>query len=215
MKKILLPTPSFETDAVIIANGDFPSHPIPLSIIRNSKFTVCCDGAVNNLALTGIQPDAIVGDCDSLSIENREKYADIIYRIEEQETNDLTKSVNFCIERGLNNIIILGATGKREDHTIANIGLLADYTDLVKNISMISEYGVFNVISENTVFESFESQQVSLFCINPTHISSQGLKYPIENRLFTNWWQATLNEAETTEFKILTSNKVIIFRVFA
>jgi len=215
MKKILLPTPSSLADAVILANGDLPAHSIPFSILRNSKYIVCCDGAIDKLAPTGIEPQAIVGDCDSLSKKNREKYADIIHRIEEQDTNDLTKSVGFCVEQGFRNIIILGATGKREDHTIANISLLADYTDYVESICMISDYGVFNAIKEDTKFESIGKQQTSLFCITPTRITSLGLKYPIEDRLFTNWWQATLNEAETNEFSIETEDKIIVFRAFS
>lgn len=214
MKKILLPTLSSTADAVILANGDFPSHPIPLSILKNSKYIVCCDGVINKLSFTGIEPQAIVGDCDSLSEENRWKYSGIIHQIEEQETNDLTKSVKYCIEHNLKNIIILGATGKREDHSIANISLLTDYIDHVENISMISDYGIFNAVSENAKFESIAEQQVSLFCITPARITSQGLKYPIQDTLFTSWWQATLNEAITDEFVIETNSKVITYRVF-
>lgn len=214
MKKIPLPNLSTRADAVILANGEFPAHPIALSILRNSRYIVCCDGAIDKLAPTGIEPQAIVGDCDSMSSENRIKYDGIIHQIKEQETNDLTKSVHFCIERGLKNIIILGATGNREDHSIGNISLLADYIDYVDNISMISNHGVFNAIKEDTTFESTEGQQVSLFCITPTKISSQGLKYPIQDRVFTNWWQATLNEAKSENFTINTQGKTIVFRVF-
>lgn len=214
MKKILLPTLSTRADAVILANGEFPVHHLALSILKNGSYIVCCDGAIDKLAPTGISPQAIVGDCDSMSIENRVKYAEIIHQIKEQETNDLTKSVNFCIERGLKNIIILGATGNREDHSIGNISLLAEYIDCVDSISMITNYGVFNAINEDTTFESTEGQQVSLFCITPTRITSEGLKYPIQDKIFTNWWQATLNEAEAENFTIETQDKIIIFRVF-
>jgi len=214
MKKIALPTPFSKADAVILANGEFPSSEIPLSILHRSPYIVCCDGAVNKLAGTSIRPDAIVGDCDSLSIQNREKYANIIHQVKEQDTNDLTKSVHFCIENGKKNIIILGATGNREDHTIGNISLLADYSHLTDEICMITNYGVFNAINEDTIFESYAGQQVSLFSLVPTEITSQHLKYPIDHQIFTSWWQATLNEAESNNFTIYTKNKIIVFRVF-
>lgn len=214
MKTIILPTPFSKADAVILANGEFPVHSVPLSILKNNPYIVCCDGAIDKLAPTGIEPQAIVGDCDSLSQENRIKYAEIIHRIEEQDTNDLTKSVMFCLEKGLRNIIILGATGRREDHSIGNISLLADYIDHVDNISMISNYGVFNAVNDNTRFESFPGQQVSVFCIEPAHLNSIGLKYPLAGKLFSSWWQATLNEAEKEEFIIYTQRKIIVFRVF-
>lgn len=214
MKKYLLPTLSTNADAVILANGDFPAHEIPLTILKNNSYIVCCDGAADKLAPTGLQPKAIVGDCDSLSDENRKKYADIIYRINEQDTNDLTKSVKFCIDRGKTNIIILGATGRREDHTIANISLLAEYSEYTTDICMISDYGVFYAIKEESTFESFSGQQVSIFSLSPSRITTGGLKYPLREQILTNWWQATLNEAITDEFAIKTNARTIVFRAF-
>jgi len=214
MKIYPFPTPSTKADAVILANGEFPSHIIPSTILADNKYIVCCDGAINKLSETTIKPNAIVGDCDSLSAENIEKYKNIIYRSEEQETNDLTKSVRFSLEHDKKDIIILGATGKREDHTIANISLLADYIDYTDNICMITDYGIFNAISTTSIFKSFIGQQVSIFCIQPTGISAFNLKYPVRNKIFTNWWQATLNESQSTSFTIETKGKVIVFRAF-
>lgn len=214
MKIYPLPTLFTESTTVVLANGAFPVHKIPLTILENSNYIVCCDGAVNKLALTDIAPTAIVGDCDSLSDENKEKYRDIIYTIHEQDTNDLTKSVKFCIEHGKRNIVILGATGNREDHTIANISLLADYIDFMDNICMITDYGIFNAVNSLSTFESYPGQQVSLFCIIPGKVTTYKLKYPVKNRVFTNWWQATLNESESNTFTVETNSKTIVFRAF-
>lgn len=214
MKKYPLPTLSTKVDAVILANGDFPKHEIPLTILKNSDYIVCCDGAVDKLTPTGLYPQAIVGDCDSLSEENWIKYTNIIHQIKEQETNDLTKSVRFCIEQGKKNIIILGATGSREDHTIANISLLADYLEYTSDICMISDYGIFNAIEKSSSFQSIPKQQISIFSLSPTPLTVENLKYPIKNRILTNWWQATLNKALSYDFKIITSAETIIFRAF-
>lgn len=210
-----LPTSNTKADAVILANGLFPTNNIALSILCNNDYIVCCDGAINELSKSNITPQAIVGDCDSLSEENRIKYRNIIHCIKEQETNDLTKAINFCFDQGKKNIIILGATGKREDHTIGNISLLAEYIDQTDTITMITDYGVFNAINNDTYrFDSFIKQQVSLFSIVPTLISSENLRYPITNQLFTNWWQATLNESLADHFIIDTQGKIIVYRAF-
>ncbi|MEN9919083.1 MAG: hypothetical protein RL662_1519 [Bacteroidota bacterium] len=214
MKTYTLPTLSEIVDAVILANGEFPSHKIPLSILHSNQYIVCCDGAINDLASTSIHPQAIVGDCDSLSDASRTRYSNIIHQINEQETNDLTKSVKFCIEQGKKRLIIVGATGKREDHSIANISLLSLYIEYADEISIITDYGVFNAIDSYTIFESTPKQQVSLFSIIPSKITSYGLKYPIQQKVFSNWWQATLNESEGDRFSIDTNGKVIVFRAF-
>ncbi|MFV0420172.1 MAG: thiamine diphosphokinase [Dysgonomonas sp.] len=213
MKKYALPAMNRQTETVILANGEFPSHPVPLSILNNCDYLVCCDGAINNLTKTDKAPNAIVGDCDSLSIENQEKFADIIHRVSEQETNDLTKAVYFCTERGRKKITILGATGKREDHTIANISLLCEY---IKDcdVEMITDYGIFVGIDSTSVFASNKGQQLSLFCIDKCIVSSHNLVYPINKQNFTNWWQASLNEAIADEFIIETDGRMIVYRAF-
>lgn len=213
MKKYKLPYIGKKAETVILANGEFPSHPIPLSILNNCSYLVCCDGAINNLPQTSKKPDAIVGDCDSLSQENRIRFAGIMHIIAEQETNDLTKAVHFCIQQGRNNITILGATGKREDHTIANISLLCEYMKHTE-VEMITDYGIFIGIDQPSAFESYINQQVSLFCIDRQPVTSSHLAYPINKQIFTNWWQASLNEAESEEFIIETDGKTIIYRAF-
>ena len=213
MKIYTLPYINQQVETVILANGEFPSNNIPLSIFNSSKYLVCCDGAINNLINTNKAPDAIVGDCDSLSEENQSKYANIIHRISEQETNDLTKAVNFCLEQDRRKITILGATGKREDHTIANISLLCEYM-MDADVEMITDHGVFVAIDKPSVFSSFPKQQVSLFCIDRCSVTSHGLVYPITDHLFTSWWQATLNEATGNEFMIETTGRTIVYRAF-
>ncbi len=64
---------------------------------------------------------------DSIPGDLREKYAGKIITIKDQEINDLTKAVYFAQNVGQEEIVILGATGLREDHTLGNISLLADY----------------------------------------------------------------------------------------
>ena len=64
---------------------------------------------------------------DSLDPSIAGRFHDRIFRNSDQETNDLTKAVTWCSERGYRDLVILGATGKREDHTMGNISLLAEY----------------------------------------------------------------------------------------
>jgi thiamine pyrophosphokinase len=143
-------------------------------------------------------------------------YPYLIHRNHDTEINDLTKSVLFCLSQGIDDIIILGATGRREDHTLANIGLLSDYVAMgsLARISMITDNGVFNAITTDSQFDSFAGQQVSLFTIDPTaHVESEGLLYPLPPR-FASWWCGSLNQSLGDSFLIRTSAKTIIFRAF-
>ena len=76
-------------DAVILADGEFPTADIPLQILREAKFLCCCDGAAAKAIEQGFMPDAIVGDGDSLTPEFKTRYAAIIHLEKEQDDNDL------------------------------------------------------------------------------------------------------------------------------
>lgn len=200
---------------VIMANGSFPSNWLPLKLLAQAKTVIACDGAVKALHERGIQPNAIIGDLDSIPDLLREQYAERIYQVEDQEINDLTKSVLFARDKGYTDILILGATGLREDHTLGNISLLLDYAPLFNRVEMISDYGIFTPILESTTFTSIPGQQVSLFSLYPEgEVTTEGLRWPINQRRLTSWWQGTLNEASGEEFTITLSpgSRAIIYR---
>lgn len=94
-----------EPEAVILADGSFPVHPLPLSFLYRCRRIVCCDGAAEALIQWGREPEAIVGDGDSLNLALRERYAALIHRETEQETNDLSKAFRYCLKRGWKNCL--------------------------------------------------------------------------------------------------------------
>lgn len=200
---------------IILANGKFPEHQIPVSYLNNAERIICCDGAVEALEDFGLEPFAIVGDCDSLNPRINNKYREKTFRDEGEETNDLTKSVSWCSERGYRDIIILGATGKREDHTVGNISLLVEYARNVK-VMMVTDTGIFYPVLKSSRLESFRGQQISIFSIDPeTEITSSGLKYPLTRRKVRNWWEATLNEATGDYFELdFTGGRIVVFLKF-
>lgn len=218
-------------NTIILADGAFPENENVLEVLRNAKRIVCCDGSVNKLVEIGLEPFAIVGDMDSVSDEIREKYKEIIYPSSDQETNDLTKAVMWCLDNNYVDLVIIGATGKREDHTLGNMSLLADYSLIVKNIYMLTDYGridpfvvietasIENNIKENRttrVFESYKGQQVSFFSLTPESlVTSKGLKYEVTDRQFTSLWQGTLNESNENQFQLtIDKGKLLVYRLF-
>jgi thiamine pyrophosphokinase len=204
-----------DTGTIILADGAFPTHDIPLDYLSRAKQIVCCDGSVKNLLTAGYAPFAIVGDMDSLSEEITEKYKDRMFRDDDQETNDLTKSVLWCSKKGFKDLVIVGATGKREDHTIGNISLLADYAKVAK-VMMVTDTGILLPFHKSTAIETFGGQQVSIFSFdNRMEISSKGLKYPLVNRKLARWWEATLNEAVGNGIELdFAGGPVIVFLKF-
>ena len=74
---------------VIMAAGDFPSHPEPLKVLDSADVLIACDSAAAALVGKGRNIDHVVGDMDSLEESYRELLKEKLVHIREQDTNDL------------------------------------------------------------------------------------------------------------------------------
>ncbi len=197
-------------DAVVIANGDVPTHPIPLSILQAANFVVACDGAVEHVT----QATFVIGDGDSTP----HAYRDRLIQVNEQEDNDLTKATLFCIKHFSHlkkplKIAYLGATGKREDHTLGNIALLMRYyREMNVEGRMLTDYGIFIPAQGDHTFTSKPGQQVSIFNFGCQTIESEGLKW--NSYAYEELWQGTLNEAMTDHFTIHADGYYMVFQTY-
>lgn len=200
---------------VILADGLFPESQRALEYLHEASSIICCDGATIKLLEHELQPDYIVGDMDSLPEQYKRQFEAIISSSDDQLTNDLTKAVNKALDLAYNEVVILGATGLREDHTMGNIGLLAEHGQKLK-LQMVSDFGIFNPVYASAGFTSFKAQQVSLFSVmgNPA-ITLHNLKYPLKNHVLKNLWEGTLNESLGASFSIeFKDGAMVVFRAF-
>ncbi len=207
--------------AIILANGQFPKRHEALQAIMQIPLLVCCDGAYNKLVDSGIFSHLatlpsihVVGDGDSLSAQSASHALPgtvFVSNYKDQDTNDLTKAVKYAITQGVERTIILGATGLREDHTLGNISLLAQYSTMSTAsgkplaVKMYTDYGYFTPLVHACTIDlpSFPGQQVSLIPLSGMPVVSvQGLKYPLQKRTLSYWWEATLNEALHDKFTV-------------
>ena len=196
-------------DAVIIANGAFPTHAVPLNILHHAAHLIACDGAIAPLLLEGLGEAVIIGDGDSVPAE----YRDRLIQIDEQEDNDLTKATRYCMAQGWHKIAYLGCTGKREDHTLGNISLLMRYyREMNVKGTMFTDYGFFTPAYGNHTFNTMKGQQVSIYNFGCHQLSSEGLRWDCYN--FDQWWQGTLNEALTDTFSIFADSYYLVYQTY-
>lgn len=209
--------PLFDLPCVVMANGAFPEREELWAFVRSARTLIACDGAAERLLQAGIVPTAIVGDLDSLSPALRQRYAERIHPVIDQEINDLTKSLHHAASMGEREVLILGATGLREDHTLGNLSLLLEHAARFDRLVMASDYGWFVPLTHSTTLSSQPGQQVSLFSLQPGGtISSEGLRWPLCERQLTAWWQGTLNEAVGDSFTLTLSPeaRLLVYRTF-
>lgn len=88
---------------------------------RADDFILCADAGYQFAQQLGIQPNAVIGDFDSMDAPQGEKV--IRHPIMKDDT-DTILCINYALERGLRHFLIVGGLGGRLDHTIANLQTL-------------------------------------------------------------------------------------------
>ena len=205
---------------VILCDGEFPRKAYPLYLLDQADAVVCCDGAVlKYLRYTRRRfgeerlPEAVVGDLDTLPKTWQERLSKLIVHESEQDDNDQTKAMRYVLGRhpDVTEIHILGATGRREDHTLGNLGLLMEYTrmfDLRKvRLEAVSDYSTAFPLTDSCELHVGKGRRVSLFSPDNTlTIRSEGLQWPTDGVVFDHWWPATLNRAVEDVVKLTFSH---------
>lgn len=184
--------------AVILAAGNFPRKGTTARrILEGATRVVCCDSAADAYRRKiGREPTVVIGDCDSV----RGRFSKVVH-VAEQETNDLEKAIRFCAAKGWGNPIVLGATGKREDHALGNI-----FRAMEHGLAIFTDYGRFLQIVGITAFSVRVGAAVSIFANPGTRMKSTGLAWPLDHVKFENFHCATLNRANA-ETVVLETNR--------
>ena len=201
---------------IILADGDFPSHLISLGKLQDAQTIICCDGSVNNLVKNKMEPHYILGDLDSIDDNLKNKYSDRIIKLPDQDENDLRKAIQWAEDGGVKEAVILGATGKRDDHTLANIFTLLQYPSQLE-MTIYTNHGIFSVAENKKTFDSFTGQQISLFATDKSiEVTSRNLKYSLNNKVLINLYCGSLNESLNESFMLtLSHGKILVYQVFA
>lgn len=197
---------------VILAAGDFPQ---PGSegerLLRAAERVVACDSAAEAYrAWAGKWPDVIIGDLDSLANRAEAARESRLVSVSEQETNDLDKAIRFVFAEGLSSpasLTIVGATGKREDHTIGNI-----YRTLAAGVRIVTDAGEFVPVHGSVYLKTWKGNGVSVFAPDPaTKMRSRGLVWPLDGVRFLNPFVATLNRAQTEWITVRSDARAYVY----
>ncbi len=191
-------------ETVILAAGDFPRKGgAAWKLLAEARRVVCCDSAADAYRRRfRTEPTAVVGDCDSV----RGRYLNLV-KITEQDTNDLAKAVRWCAARGWKNPIILGATGKREDHTLGNV-----FRALDLGLEVVSDYGRFVPVEDRATFRVPKGTAISIFATDSaTRMTSQGLEWKLDGFRFDNLYGATLNRASASRVVLTATKRVLVY----
>ena len=193
-------------DAVVLANGEFPKKGgAAWDLLAGAKRVVACDGAADAYVRRfGKSPFAVVGDMDSVKWfpEGSE-----VVRVADQESNDLEKAVRWCRTRGWRRLVVVGASGRREDHLLGNA-----FRALDLGVEMVTEFGRFVPVQGKASFRVAKGTAVSVFAPDrTTRMTSKGLEWPLDGVEFDSLYRATLNRASASRVSLTSTSPVLVF----
>ena len=154
----------------IICNGQVTDYEYSMDIIKDADYIICADGGTRHAYKMGICPDLIIGDFDSTNGFYLEHYKKMGVKIQEYPRDKDKTDSHICILKALDfssEIVLLGVTGSRLDHTLANISLLK--LGLDKNIKMYiaDEQNEIYLINDKITIRGKPGELFSLLPLTP------------------------------------------------
>ena len=172
---------------VIIANGELEYTDNIIKIIKNADMIISADGGARHLRALNILPDVMIGDFDSINFADhsffKQKQIKTLSFPLKKEHTDTELCVSYALENKASDITLLGVTGSRLDHTLANIFLLKRLAQLKIPARIISRHNEIYIVTD---FIEIKGQPNDLLSIIPvtqqvTGIELKGLEYPLKN----------------------------------
>ena len=132
--------------------------------------------------------------------------------IRDRDNTDLDKAFEWCKLNNLSPLTVLGTSQLREDHTIGNLILLANYSDEL-DINFVTDYFTITCHQGKRSFTSFKEQLVSILPVEDIQsITTEGLEFPLIDEPFPISSRGISNRATGHQFIITSSRKIWVFR---
>lgn len=145
---------------------------------------ICADGGYNTAALIGIKPHIVIGDMDSVSGTIPSDIKKIVYPKKKDKT-DMHLCIDYALEKGCKEIILLSAFGGRIDHSL---GALMSLKYIMENnadgMLVTKRSKVFLIKDKTTIKRGFYSK-ISLIPLTDTvsGVTTNGLQFPLKNAM--------------------------------
>ncbi len=160
--------------AIIIGNGEICDYTYIKSKLRPDDFIICADGGLRHLDGLKVSADIAIGDFDSSERRNDVKTCE--YPTEKAQT-DGELAVDYAIDSGYTEILMLGMTGTRLDHTMTNM------FQLIKgeSITILDEKNEIRLLKNKLRIEGQKGKTLSIIPIyqDLKGVTARGVYYTV------------------------------------
>ena len=171
---------------LIVGSGTLSDENLIKKYHQWAELVIAADGGQMHLRKFGLDSDVLLGDFDSINDAELKKIKshnklELITFPKEKDYTDLELAINAAIERGATDIVLLGVTGTRLDHTTANIHLM--YKIVEHNIKgyIEDEHNRIYLVKNSLSIKKQDGYKVSILPLPPYAggVTTKGLAYEL------------------------------------
>lgn len=211
---------------VVIANGDWDIEWAKAELSKEIDILICADGGGNLALVSGRIPDVIVGDLDSLTEDNLEKCQNCNTKIKkypcQKNETDLELALEYAQKylesygQPEDEIILLGAGGKRLDHLLGNIALMIAYAEVGRRIIMKDKSSqAYVILPGREKLKGSKGQEISLLALSEEAVvTSKGLFYEMDRLILPQKSPRGISNIFTGSEAELVIHQGIVLAVF-
>ena len=176
----------------VIISGGHIDDVFALNYLKENKYDymIAADSGMDFLYRNNLVPDIIAGDFDSVASDSLAYFQGLngvqVLKLNPiKDDTDTEFVIREAIRRGAKEITVLGATGTRLDHVLANVNLLGIGLEENVSIALVDAHNRIRMISDRLEIKKDE-QFGSFVSILPVKgdvkgVTLEGMKYPLEN----------------------------------
>jgi thiamine pyrophosphokinase len=202
--------------ACIFCNGELKNSARVKRAASNCDLLIAADGGAKHLASLGLQPKIIIGDMDSITtnIWNDENSIVRIPCSPDKDKSEIELAVEYALEQGCREIILVAAVGGRLDHTLGNVALVASYPGRIAILDGTSTLVAVDR-SEKCILHGQVGTPVSLipYGPGPFTMKAKGLKYSLGDESLHSATHGLSNELSLTEGCVCVSNGILLVHI--
>ncbi|MBT8197655.1 MAG: thiamine diphosphokinase [Acidimicrobiia bacterium] len=186
--------------AIVLAGGD-AVRPELAHRIPSDAYVVAADSGLAQAQMLGIPVDAVIGDFDSadptLVDMARDSGAAIHEHPADKDATDLELALRHAVDAGYERILLVGGTGGRLDHFLANALVLASAELAPRDIEWLVGDSRLMVVRRHVDIHGSPGDLVTLLAVGgpAVGVATEGLKWPLHGAsLATGSTQGVSNE---------------------
>ena len=167
---------------VIVGGAEIRTYERVRSYFRPDDFFIYCDCGLRHQAGLEREPDLIIGDFDSHEKPETDRET-IVLPVKKDDT-DTVYAAKEALRRGFDDFLLVGVSGGRMDHTLANLQALGFLARHGARGYLYEEHMVFTALCNGSLTLPARAEGIfSLFCLGAEAqgVSIQGGQYPLDH----------------------------------